>query len=94
MAPASVATLLIREHNGGGAIVRAQKGFWGLAEWYPKRPPKLKRLGTVTEGKTVEDIVEEGLAEGATAEEMIENAVEAIQKKPEGRVPRTPMTLP
>jgi hypothetical protein len=59
VAPASVATLLIREHNGGGAIVRAQKGFWGLAEWYPKRPPKLKRSGTVPEGKTVEDVVEE-----------------------------------
>src|SRR3990167_8166730 len=37
VAPASVATLLIREHNGDGAIVRAQKGFWGLAAGYPKR---------------------------------------------------------
>jgi hypothetical protein len=71
VAPASVATLLIREHNSGGAVVRAQKGFWGLAEWYPKRPPRLKRAGTVMDGKTVEDVVfEEGLGEAETAEEI------------------------
>lgn len=92
VAPASVATLLIREHNGGGAIVRAQKGFWGLAQWYPKRPPKLKRTGTVPEGKTVEDVVEEGVAEGKTVEEMIDEAVGvATSKKDEERVPRTPV---
>jgi hypothetical protein len=92
VSPASVATLLIREHNNEGPVVRVQKGFYGLAEWYPRRPPKLKRAGTVTEGKTVEDVVEEGLAEGATAEEMIDEVVEITQAKPEGRVPRTPIS--
>jgi hypothetical protein len=39
--PASTATLLIRDHNNNGPIVRVQKGLWGLEAWYPKRPPRL-----------------------------------------------------
>jgi hypothetical protein len=40
--PGSVATILIRSHNGEGPVVRVQKGLFGLADWYPKRPPKTK----------------------------------------------------
>jgi hypothetical protein len=43
VSPESVATIFIRSHNSDGAVVRVQKGLWGLADWYPKRPPKLKR---------------------------------------------------
>lgn len=43
VSPASVATILIRIHNADGPVVRVQKGLWGLAEWYPKRPPRATR---------------------------------------------------
>jgi hypothetical protein len=43
VSPASVATILIRIHNADGPVVRVQKGLWGLAEWYPKRPPRSTR---------------------------------------------------
>jgi hypothetical protein len=43
VSPASVATILIRVHNADGPVVRVQKGLWGLAEWYPKRPPRATR---------------------------------------------------
>jgi hypothetical protein len=43
VSPASVATILVRIHNTDGLVVRVQKGLWGLAEWYPKRPPRVAR---------------------------------------------------
>lgn len=43
VSPASVATILTRVNNNEGPVVRVQKGLWGLAEWYPKRPPKVRR---------------------------------------------------
>ncbi len=52
--PASTATLLVRSHNSGGAIVRAQKGLWGLEAWYPKRPPKTNRKAKAGESSTEE----------------------------------------
>jgi hypothetical protein len=47
-----------------GPIVRVQKGLWGLAEWYPKRPPKIRR-----ETKAVEEDEEQQ----AQIKEMIED---------------------
>jgi hypothetical protein len=43
ISPASVSTILFRGHNADAPVVRIQKGLWGLAEWYPKRPPKITR---------------------------------------------------
>jgi hypothetical protein len=40
----SVATILIRGHNSNGPVVRVQKGLWGLADWYPKRPARIMRV--------------------------------------------------
>lgn len=42
VSPASVASILVREHNSDGQVVRVQKGVFGLASWYPRRPPKTK----------------------------------------------------
>jgi hypothetical protein len=83
VSPASVATLLIREHNNDGDVVRVQKGYYGRAEWYPRRPPKLKRTGSVTEGKNVEDAVEEA-AEG----EPVENGAATDEARPQRAVIR------
>ena len=87
VSPASVATLLIREHNNEGPVVRVQKGFYGLAEWYPRRPAKVKRAGTVTEGKTVEDVAEDD--PDSDGVEITERMVEdLLPKTDEGGPPR------
>ena len=40
----TIATVLGRGHNAGeGNVVRAGKGLWGLAEWYPSRPKATRR---------------------------------------------------
>ncbi len=55
--PASVATTMIRSHNADGPVVRVQKGVFGLADWYPKRPPRTKGAkggnGSAEEGAAV-----------------------------------------
>lgn len=53
VSPASVASILVREHNSDGPVVRVKKGVFGLAEWYPRRPPKTK--GAKTNGDNSED---------------------------------------
>ena len=53
VSPASVATILIRIHNANGPVVRVQKGLWGLAEWYPKRPPRATRKSEEKESDPV-----------------------------------------
>jgi hypothetical protein len=42
---ATVATVLGRGHNAGEDVVRAGKGLWGLAAWYPTRPKSTKKRG-------------------------------------------------
>jgi hypothetical protein len=42
VSPESVASILVREHNNEGPVVRVQKGVFGLASWYPRRPPKTR----------------------------------------------------
>lgn len=64
--PDSVTTLLTRSHNGDGPIVRAQKGYWGLAEWYSRRPPRIGRTAYL---KDVVDHPDTGDAEAGEAED-------------------------
>jgi hypothetical protein len=62
VSPASVASILVREHNSDGPVVRVQKGVFGLAAWYPRRPPKTK--GAKANGEEAEADEESGEAEG------------------------------
>jgi len=72
VSPDSVTTLLTRSHNNEGPVVRAQKGHWGLAAWYPKRPPKI--------GRSPREVNEEERA--AEIDEMV--ADEELRTKGEG----------
>lgn len=79
---ASVASILIRSHNGDGPVVRVQKGLFGLADWYPKRPPKT--------GRSVKEIVDAAISEATPIEELIEKVADATDQRVR-RVPRTPV---
>lgn len=48
----SIATVLGRGHNAGDDVVRAGKGLWGLASWYPARPKPTRRKGEEEDATT------------------------------------------
>ncbi len=41
----TVGSVLTRQFNGGGDIVRVERGTWGLKEWYPHTNFRSKRNG-------------------------------------------------
>lgn len=73
ISPASVSTILFRGHNADAPVVRIQKGLWGLAEWYPKRPPKI--------GRSPKDVPVE---EDEEQQEMIKEMIEDEEKRRRG----------
>lgn len=95
VAPASVSSILVRVHNAEGPVVRVQKGMWGLAEWYPKRPPKLVRRVTKEDGttKTPDGLIEEKLEEMKTEEEEQQRITAPLVKAPE-RIKVPPIRTP
>ena len=77
VSPDSVTTLFTRSHNTDGPIVRVQKGVWGIAEWYPKRPPKL--------GRTTKEVIGDGVAAGKSVEELVGDELEAADDREEAK---------
>jgi hypothetical protein len=82
VSPDSVVTILTRSHNNDGPIIRIQKGVWGLAAWYPKRPAKI--------GRSTKEVIDEGMTEGKPVDEIIEDEVEASRDRRETTDDDTP----
>ena len=48
--PSTIGSILHRNWNGGGEVVRVSRGVWGLAEWHPRLRKRHEGSDKASEG--------------------------------------------